>query len=398
MNSVPAHLLNRPSRGLAQSAVVGIGGNQPPHISIARNRFTLVDAAGNRKLLDTLHVDVIVVDVSEHVNKIYFDAEYDPASEDHKPPACFSDNGIGASASATSPQSVSCQLCPWNAWGSQTSRMTGKPTKACNDVKKIAVLVHGDPDAIVYQLRVPPASLKLWKGYAQTIGSYALPGAGRNYDLSDIVTRITFDDKTQGVLNFAPSPVGFYDAGYVAVIDKVWAEKKADALVGRGDMVVDAARIGAQTPAAVAHQAPKPQLAPPPAPPAAQQPQQFNAPQQPSTPFPSFSTHAPFSAQAAAQPAAPAAASPAPARRGRKPKEPEAAPTHAPFQPAPTQQVIPPGQPDDGAIPAFLQRNPAPAPAPAQPSFGMAQPAPADAGMQAAITAAFNLPTDGDDE
>lgn len=78
--------------------------------------------------------------------------------------------------------------------------------------------------------------------------------------------------------------------------------------------------------------------------------------------------------------ASPAPSAEAPAKRTRGPNKPKA-------EAAPA---------DDGGIPPFLQRNPpaAVAPAPDVTQFGMqAAPAAPDAGIQAALDAAFRLPT-----
>ncbi len=368
MNQVPAHLLNRQGRNLAGAAVQGLGGNNPPHVSIARNRFTLVDAAGNEKPVNTLNLDVVICDVNQNVSKIYYDVAYDPSAADFAPPACFSDNGLAPSSQASKPQCATCAACPHNAWGSDNSRVTGKPTKACNDAKKIAVVVPGD-DEIAYMLRVPPASLKLFKAYAKTIGGHAIPGANRNFDLSDIITRITFDPQTQGVLNFEAA--GYYGEDVIAFLDELWADKKTDALVGRTDVPIDASRLpGGQPAPALA--APKPQMAPPAPPPA----------------LPQFSM--PPAAQPQQAPASAQQAAPAPAARRGRPKKTENA--GHPVAPIPG----PASQPETDGIPPFLRRAAEPvtpnAPAPT-PSFGMEQAPAPDAELAARINKAFALPT-----
>ncbi len=373
MDNLPAHILNRQSRNLAASAISGLGGNNPPHVSIARQRFTLVDAAGNEKPVNTLYLDVVISDVNQNVSKIYFDVAYDPSATDFSPPACFSDNGIGPSSQAAKPQCGTCAQCPNNAWGSDISRVSGKQTKACNDVKKIAVILPGD-DEIAYLLRIPPASLKVFKAYAKTIGGHVMPGAGRNFDLSDVITRITFDPQTQGVLNFAA--VGYYGEDVAAFLDELWAEKKTDALVGRTDVPIDASRQLAAPAAAPALAAPKPQMAPPAPPPAAMAQTLPPAGMQFLTS--STATPAPIQ-QAAATPRKP---------RGRPKSESAAQPV------APNPSAAPPSVAD--GIPPFLRRpvEPVPPNAPAPtPSFGMQQAAEPDADLQARVSAAFALPT-----
>ncbi len=224
MNQLPAHLQNRQRRDLVGATLGGLNTGAPPHISIAGNRFTLVDDAGNEKAINTLNLDVCIIDANPSVSKIYFDPSkpYIPGGDNSSPPICWSDNGIGASSQASQPQHTSCQLCPHNAWGSAQSKATGADTKACNDVKKLAVLVPGIE--VVFLLRVPPASLKHLAKYTQTISSHGV-------DLPDAITRIEFE--SQGILKF--TPVGYVDEATAALSEKIWAGKATEALVGKTD-------------------------------------------------------------------------------------------------------------------------------------------------------------------
>lgn len=399
---LPAHIAARMGRrNLNESAVSGLSTGNVPHISIRQNRFRLVDAGGNEKLLETFHLDCVVMDASEFISKIYYDKAFDPSAQDYGPPACFSDNGIGASSQAVSPQSASCATCPHNAWGSSTSRMTGKQTKACNDVKKIAVHVPGWD--IPFLLRIPPASLKNWRSYLQALGAAV--------DVSMVVTRLEFDQQTQGVLTF--KPVAYADEPALATIDQMLEAKRTDALVGRNDKPVQGALPAPATPPA-ATLPPPVQAAPPPPPPPAQVttlqfPQQV--PQQQGV----FSTGAP--ALGIPAPMRMGQAQPAPAEAPKKPRgrpakpipqhQEAAAPAQqAPFMPqaAPPQSfsTAAPSSPPVSApptperpvdLPAFLQPPGAPAPAPQTPVYGMAQGTPPDPAMQAALEAAFRLPT-----
>lgn len=366
---LPAHLQNRQKRDLAQAAIGGLNAGSPPHISIAGNRFTLVDDAGNEKPIQTLFLDVCVIDANSAVSKIYFDPRtpFEPGGDNSNPPLCWSDNGIGASAQASSPQNTSCQMCPNNAWGSATSKATGKPTKACNDVKKLAVLVPGID--VVFLLRIPPASLKNLAKYTQTL-------AGHGVDLPDAVTRLEFE--SQGILKFTPQ--GYVDEKTAALTDKVVAAKATDQLVGRNDRPwggqADAQKIAyaAQATGQVAGPAPavpvQAMFQPP--------PQPFD--QQGQNTQGGFGVQAqyPFS-QGQAGTSSPTDATPPKRTRGpNKPKDPQGAPVA-----------------DDG-IPPFLRREQpatqAPIPNPTQ--FGMqAAPAAPDAGIQAALDAAFRLST-----
>lgn len=367
---LPAHLQNRQNRNLAAQAIGGINSGSPAHISIAGNRFTLVDDAGNEKPIQTLFLDVCVIDANAAVSKIYFDPSipFVPGGDNSSPPLCWSDNGIGASTAASRPQNTSCQMCEHNAWGSAVSKATGNKTKACNDVKKVAVVVPGMD--MVFLLRIPPASLKNWGKYCNTL-------AGHGVDLPDAISRLEFE--SQGILKF--TPVGYVDAPTAAMSDKAIAAKATDNLIGRNDRPwggqADANKI-AYAAAQPQAQIPSQPMAPPPQPFAGQT-------ANPGTPFGSAGTQAGSASFGGAPPADPFAqpstSSPTaatPRKRGpNKPKE------------------TPPAPADDG-IPPFLRREQA-APEPAVPNptqFGMQQnPAPPTNDVQAALDAAFRLPT-----
>ena len=365
--NLPIHLQNRQRRDLVSAAIGGINSGSPAHISIAGNRFTLVDDAGNEKPVQTLFLDVCVIDANPAVSKIYFDPRvpYEPGGDNSNPPICWSDNGIGASAQASQPQNSSCQLCPHNAWGSATSKATGKPIKACNDVKKVAVVVPGID--VVFLLRIPPASLKNWGKYCQTLG-------GHGVDLPDAVTRLEFE--SQGVLKF--TPMGYVDEPTAATTDKVLNAKGTDQLIGRNDRPwtgqADASKI-----AYAAQAEPQRQVVAPPAP-VQRQGRAFGQ----TAAAPVAALFAQGAANPAPGPFVGAAETPAPARKPRGPNKPKETP-----------------QADDGGLPPFLQRNaplaaaaaPNPNPNPNPTQFGMQPNAPApDAGVQAALDAAFRLP------
>ena len=191
----------RERRDLTASASSGIGGMQPPHISIKANRFTLVDAAGVRFAWPAMYMDVVILDINPNKSKVYWD-KYDPAAEDADPPICFSDNGIAPSINAFNPQSETCASCPWDVWGSATNELTGKARKACSDRKKVAVLVIGDTAAMPYQLQIPPASLKPMLNYANQVSVMNVPGKNTKADLDYVVTRVSFVPDKNGELQF----------------------------------------------------------------------------------------------------------------------------------------------------------------------------------------------------
>lgn len=398
-DQLPAHLAARQRPTMLAAAISGLSRTRGPHVSIADNRFTLVDGNGAEKPIQTLYVDLVVVDVNPHVSRLYYDPSKPYNKDDNTPPLCFSDNGIGASQQASEPQNTNCQLCPKSAWNSAVSKMTGKGIPACAQRKKLAVIAGGMGE-MVFDLTVPPASLGNWLAYCNIL-------AQRGLEPYDVYTRVEFE--SQGVLKFSPAPIGdkglcYVHEAVVTLTEKLWATKATEMATNKNDIVwtgaadqqkiAYAAQGGGQLPAPPMPQAAPAPLAPP--------PQPFGGNMD-------TSKSSPFGGEVAAQSppfAQPGTSAPTdatqPIKRTRGPnKSKEPAPAAASFGPAPmisnTSAPFVEPQGNEG-IPPFLHRNqnqPPPTPSlPAQPAFGMqANPPAPDAGVQAALDAAFRLPT-----
>ena len=349
-----------PRRQLS-TALAGLGSAAPPYISTKGGAFTLIDSTGNEKPIETRYLDCVMIDMQipgeggPKVERVFWglDAKNHPRGYDEGsslPPECFSDNGIGASAAATSPQSASCQACPMNRFDWVSKRDATKRTKACHVTKKIAVIpMHeyekGQYEAIheaAFVLRVPVMSHK-------NLADYGLRFKGQAFDLTQVVTRISFVHGEVGVLTF--DGVAKIDADTDKLIDTILESKVTDALVGRGDVpwrgaLPAPAHSAAGAPAAIAAPLPASPAVPPPPP-------------------------APVPVLPAAEPAKP--------KRGRKPQA--EAPAASPFA----------APPQDDSIPPFLRREP---PAGAAPSHGI-QPnvPPPPAELEAQLAGIFKLPT-----
>lgn len=400
----PVQLAGRRRAGVLASMQQGLSQVAPPRISLKAMAFTLVDSMGVQIPMQTFDpnfgrfIDVVIIGANPSKSKVYYEFEYDSTKDE--PPTCFSDNGIGASSQASVPQNAEggflCATCPNNVWGSSTSRRTNKPTKACNDRKKLAVVVCNDPAQLVYQLNIPPASLKNLAALATALKGHQITDSEgqRAADPGDVVTRIYFNPQKQGELLF--QPIGFHQQMYPYVdglIEKVDASGAIETAIGTDDRPVAAAlpapqqvhQLAAPQQVPQAHGLPQMQ-APPPAAPQFQQPQQF-APQP--APGPAFGSPQPV--QQYAPPAAGQAngsVPPAPAPRTRRGgaragagrpgpnAAPQAPPTQAPFQqqapvqqmpPQQVQQPVPFGQPQGGTTPSMTTTYPSSGPVPFQP-------------------------------
>lgn len=388
-------------RAISADATAGLGAGAHPRISIMNGRFTLIDAGGTKYPWPNLTMPVVIIGANPKVSKVYYADGYDPTSA--VPPTCFSDNGIAPSMNASAKQARTCAECPLGAWGSDTSQLTGKATKACNDKKKLAVLVVGDTAGLVYELQIPPVSLKNLAKYSQQVGSYTAPGTNRPADVCDLVTSISFVPDQVGVVDFAPAafldavgpdgqiatdqsgqPVTAVDGGaaIAAKIDGIWDTGSWEELVGIKDVpwsgslrLPAPAQSGLANPTPIQHtlsvtsanpvhhlhNLPQPFAGPPNA-----------VPQQP----------------IATQAAAPKPRGGPRQGAGRPTKEMVAAREAAQTADAPTPnaQVISPQAPADASsVPPFLRRTPVPGP--------MQQASPPPSGIQNAIKTAFALPT-----
>jgi hypothetical protein len=311
--NVPAFISNFTDRLQAN-----LGTRAQPHISIEGDRLTLVDGNGDTEpVLTRIEkgqakgeeqvgdpcLECVIVDGGDTHSQIYYEGVYDRSNP--SPPACWSDNGIGPSTECNNPQAVSCKPdptgqhgCKWAVWGSGRAAPGSKTVPpACQKVQKLALMIPGDD--IQFRLNVPPASLV-------QLANYNAKFKGHPFSMVDVVTRVSIRDKTlhfTGVRNINDAEKTWRA--------EIWAAKKTDALVGRGDKPRQAAIAGPTSPA---HTASLPASAP-----------------VETQPDPLFAGNAGAASTIPAPEPAPAATGSAPTRRrGRPPKE--AAPAPEPVQ------------------------------------------------------------------
>lgn len=232
MNALPAYLQNRQSAALSQRATEGLGGNLPPHVSIRGNTFTLIDGAGAEHALGAT-LDCAIIDRSDVVCKRYYDKPFDPKAEG-EPPTCWSANGVAPSREAIEPQSPTCAACPNNVRGSATSNISGKAIKACRDELWLGLLLPQYP-TMLFQMILAPGSFKNWKAFTEPFKS------GNAVDISDVVTRVTFEPKTNGVLVFQAT--AYIDEKTAEAREKALTAKVTDILVGRNDVPYSGAAL-----------------------------------------------------------------------------------------------------------------------------------------------------------
>ena len=201
-NMSPEHI-----KAMAAAAAVGTGGVGLNKISLKQSRFRLV-VGGSETVIPSLNIQVAIVRVNDGVSRTWFEKEWNP-NEEAGAPECSSDDGIRPRADSPKPQCGPdglCQNCPQAQWGSKINRLTGEKIKACADSKRMAIVAPGadgrfsGPDADLYQLSVPPASLKEFGGFVRQLAAMPTPAA---YNM--VVTDVSFDTNvTYPKIKFAP--------------------------------------------------------------------------------------------------------------------------------------------------------------------------------------------------
>ena len=199
-------------RTVSSALLSDLGPGMHPRVSIRGGQFALVDAAGMRYgapvlLQNTpqgqkLVMLAIIVGSNPKKSRVFYADKYDP--DNPGPPDCYSDNGLAPSSNSSTPQARTCAECQWSKWGSDTSVLSGKKTKACNEKKKIAIIVVNDTTGLSYELQIPPATLKNMAIYASKVAAQSPPGESRKADVSDFVTAISFIPGQTGILEFNP--------------------------------------------------------------------------------------------------------------------------------------------------------------------------------------------------
>lgn len=140
-------------------------------------------------------LEVVMLRSNNLPSKTYYKGSY--SEGDNSKPDCWSSDGVRPDSTVPVKVNDMCANCPMNVWGSKQTDQ-GKPTKACQDVRRVAVAflyqleevaagTRALADVDVMLLRVPPASLNPLKDYAERV----LKPKGIPYYV--LATKIGFD-------------------------------------------------------------------------------------------------------------------------------------------------------------------------------------------------------------
>lgn len=222
---LPAHLQKRSQAATeAANKYITSVGQSGPRISLRGRRFRLrlPEKDAEQVLPEGTELNVVMMGASpEHgVGKVFYMGDYEPDST--APPDCSSADGVKPDAWIQDPQNPDCATCPNNAWG---SGKRGKG-KACRDVKRIYVVpAQNVLDKDIFQIQVPPASLKRLSNYVRELAKH---GVAPQY----VATTIYFEDAEYPIINFKFA--GFLDEEQVKIVEERIAKGDVQAAMERG--------------------------------------------------------------------------------------------------------------------------------------------------------------------
>ena len=169
-------------------------------ISIRNNVFRLMVNGKEIDKSDERHLDVVIVNASPSVHRMYFAGEYKPGMK-LSPPACWTSDSIKPDAEVDAPQNATCAECPQNIKGSGPNG-----TKACRFSRRIAVVRADDLNGDVFQVTLPSQSI-FGNGTAERrpLHEYTDYVRANNQNLMSVVSRMSFDmDSSSTKVGFKP--------------------------------------------------------------------------------------------------------------------------------------------------------------------------------------------------
>lgn len=177
----------------------GLSVGSVPSIRVKNGKFRTVigneeKVIPSKNLAEGEFLPVIILKAKKALSKSYYATAYDPANEPEAPD-CWSIDGERPDKQVKKPVCDTCAACPMNAFGSGRNQ-NGEPTKgkACTDNKIMAVAYAGS----VYQMKIPPASLKGFGSYIRLLMS-------KNVTPGNVVTYIGLDEDSDfPILTFHP--------------------------------------------------------------------------------------------------------------------------------------------------------------------------------------------------
>jgi len=201
--AVPAWAAMTPDSATAQmGGGLGDGRNR---IGLKGARFRLIQGGQEIAIKDEPYLDIVILGANAAISRTFYMDKWEPGKK--VAPSCFSADGIAPDAKSATPQSTRCATCKQNEKGSVVFD-SGKKGRACSFSKRVAVMMYGDPEGVVYQLDIKALSLfgdgTPSKGL-YTLSEYSKLLQARGVRAESLVTRISFDtDSSVPKLFFTP--------------------------------------------------------------------------------------------------------------------------------------------------------------------------------------------------
>ena len=158
-------------------------------ISIRGGKFRLMVNGKEVEKSNQDALDVVIVNASPHVHRMYFSKAYVPG-EKMPPPSCWSSDSQKPDDAVETKQADTCLACPQNIKGSGANG-----TKACRFSRRIAVVRADDIGGEVYQMTLPSQSI-FGNGTkdCKPLHEYTDYVRANGENLMSVVSRVSFDE------------------------------------------------------------------------------------------------------------------------------------------------------------------------------------------------------------
>lgn len=158
-------------------------------ISIRGGKFRLMVNGKEVEKSNQDALDVVIVNASPHVHRMYYSKAYTPG-EKMPPPSCWSSDSQKPDAAVEGKQADTCLACPQNIKGSGPNG-----TKACRFSRRIAVVRSDDLGGEVYQMTLPAQSI-FGSGTkdCKPLHEYTDYVRANGENLMSVVSRVSFDE------------------------------------------------------------------------------------------------------------------------------------------------------------------------------------------------------------
>lgn len=169
-------------------------------ISIRGGKFRLMVNGKEIEKSNQDALDVVIVNASPHVHRMYFSKPYIPG-EKMPPPTCWTSDSQKPDDAVVEKQAETCLACPQNIKGSGANG-----TKACRFSRRIAVVRADDMSGDVYQMTLPAQSI-FGNGTKdrKPLHEYTDYVRANGQNLMSVVSRVSFDeDSSSTKIGFKP--------------------------------------------------------------------------------------------------------------------------------------------------------------------------------------------------